>query len=296
MSTFLYLLVLVTHLEGCRIVIWPPRPKPTLPPSSSTTKKPIVSSSCQCGVSSVRSDRIVGGEPATKNEFPWQAAFVSKFGSLPFCGGSLVSSNTVLTAAHCETFLFLFRVHLGEHDVTVSDGELVVNPAAWINHPNYNGRTNDNDFAVVRLADDVNFSSSIKPVCLPLPDRNYDQRESVATGWGTLFSGGPQPNILHKVGLTTITNTECATNTQYSSAMISSSMICARESGKDSCQGDSGGPLITPEGGGRFFSVIGVVSWGFGCALPTAPDVYARVTAQLSWIEAQIQGRTCNRP
>ena len=69
-------------------------------------------------------------------------------------------------------------------------------------------------------------------------------------------------------------------------------MICARDSKiplrKDSCQGDSGGPMIFPEGGGRFFSVVGVTSLGKGCAKPRSPGVYARVTAQLKWIQRKI--------
>ena len=150
--------------------------------------------------------------------------------------------------------------------------------------------------AIIRLSRNVTFSNSMTPICLPVPTQNYEQREVFVTGWGTLYSNGPQPDVLYKVGLFTITNSMCTTNTLYSSSDITSSMICARKTGKDSCQGDSGGPLISPEGGGRYFSVIGVVSWGYGCALADAPGVYSRVTSQLAWIEGQVQGTTCVTP
>ena len=182
---FLLALCLSGCGDGCRIVIRPPRPKPVAPPPPVTSRPAL--SSCKCGVSSVSINRIVGGEPARKNEFPWQVSLVRKWSSRPFCGGTLLSSSTVLTAAHCETLPLLFRVVLGEHDVTASDGELVLSPAQWISHPAYDGRTNNNDFAIIRLSRDVTFSSSITPICLPSPVQNYDQREVIVTGWGTLL-------------------------------------------------------------------------------------------------------------
>merc|ERR1712002_1049965 len=97
-----------------------------------------------------------------------------------------------------------------------------------------------------------------------------------------------------EVDLITTTNTECSLAYVPKSMSITDSMICAGNPGKDSCQGDSGGPLITDEGG--YYSQIGVVSWGEGCADPRFPGVYARVTAANTFIQDNIRGTTSLPP
>jgi len=241
----------------------------------------------------------VGGEDADKGEFPWQVGLVLNSGSGPFCGGMLLSSDTVLTAAHCKqgsaSDVSNFKVVVGDHDTSVSDGEQKVTPKEWIIHPSYSGASLNNDFAIIKLASPLSFSDRVSPICLPSASTNYDNKVATVTGWGTLSSGGSQPNILQKVDVNTMTNAKCSgSDTAYSPSDITSFMICAAETGKDSCQGDSGGPMVTNEG--SYYSIIGVVSWGFGCAQANAPGVYARVTSQLSWINDQIGGTICPKP
>lgn len=287
--------VLIAFLQistGC--IFRPSRPPPTPAPTPAPTPPPT--SSCKCGVPQGSRNRIVGGQPATKNEYPWLVALVQTGTSRPFCGGTLISSKTVLTAAHC---IFLsnsqVRVHVGEHDVTRVDGEQKIGVTRQTKHPQYNENTNDNDFAVIELSRAVTFSNSIMPVCLPNAGTNYNNKVSTVAGWGTFSSGSSSsPTIPYEVDVNSITNTACTTNTLYNTGEITSNMICARESGKDACQGDSGGPLMTKEN--NFFSLIGVVSWGIGCARSDAPGVYARVTTQLGWINGQIKGNTCPKP
>ena len=119
----------------------------------------------------------------------------------------------------------------------------------------------------------MTFSDRVSPICLPSASTNYDNKVATVTGWGTLSSGGSQPNILQKVLLTfssyisisslidqvdvnTMTNAKCSSSdTLYSASDITSNMICARDTGKDSCQGDSGGPMVTNEG--SYYSIIG---------------------------------------
>jgi len=207
----------------------------------------------------------------------------------------LLSSDTVLTAAHCRQATSAFKVVVGEHDVSSSDGEQRISPSQWINHPSYSASAFDNDFAIIKLASPVTFSDRVSPICLPSASTEYDSKVATVTGWGTLASGGSQPNILQKVDVNTMTNAQCsASDTAYSASDITANMICARDTGKDSCQGDSGGPMVTNEG--SYYSIIGVVSWGFGCAQANAPGVYARVTSQLGWISQQISGTVCPKP
>ena len=145
----------------------------------------------------------------------------------------------------------------------------------------------DNDFSILTLSSPVTFSKIVSPVCLPASISSlYVGSVATVTGWGTLSSGGSQPDKLQEVDVNVISNSQCAGN--YGSNSITSAMVCAADTGKDSCQGDSGGPMVTQENGRH--AQIGVVSWGIGCASPNYPGVYARVTSVKSWIQSIASG------
>merc|ERR1719510_1764001 len=251
----------------------------TQSPGSSTASPPS-NSSCSCGLANT-ADRIVGGEETEAHEYPWQVALVTKKGSHPWCGGTLISPQHVLTAAHCTAgeSSKSIPVLLGEH--SINDNSFTrVKISAITDHPDYNRGTLDNDFSILTLAEPVSFSPSVSPACLPASDSgDYAGQLATVSGWGTLTSGGNQPTVLHDVSVTVETNQAC--DSAYGGD-ITSNMICAASPGKDSCQGDSGGPLVIEENGR--YSLVGVVSWGYGCAMAEYPGVYARVTAQMNWI------------
>merc|ERR1712079_118856 len=145
----LALLTLTVSSSSACLAFTPKPPLPTTSRPSTTTTTPF-KPSCQCGLVKGRK-RIVGGQLADKNEYPWLVRPVRKKYYFPFCGGSLISSNTVLTAAHCKgVSVTQFRVHVGEHDVRKNDGEMKIDVSEWINHPRYENKTLNFDFAVLR--------------------------------------------------------------------------------------------------------------------------------------------------
>jgi len=250
---------------------------------------------CTCGQVN-RASRIVNGTETEVNEYPWQAAMVYKYSSSVFCGASVIGSKHILTAAHCTQavtdYNINYQVLLGAHGLTSSaSSEERFNAVRFIQHKDYDGSTYDTDIAIIVLAGSIDFTSSqIRPVCLPDNDSDdYDSVTATVSGWGTLESGGSQPDVLMEVDVPTMSNSDCRNS--YGNA-ITDNMLCAGydEGLRDSCQGDSGGPLIYNSGSG--YTLIGVVSWGYGCASPGYPGVYARVTQYLSWISTNSASST----
>merc|ERR1712168_98470 len=285
-------------------VTWPtvtPTVAPTVPPTTGGSG----SNDCKCGLAS-RQTRIVGGTVTEVNEYPWQVGLVGSGGSRPFCGGSVIGDRWVLTAAHC-TGSSSIQVLLGEHDTSSSNDNVVrKNVVRVIDHPSYDRSTLDYDFSLLQLDSAIDFASNehIRPVCLPSDDSNtYAGQQATVTGWGTTSSGGSTSSTLREVVVQVLSNTEC-TNKGYTTSDITANMICAgvEAGGKDSCQGDSGGPLVSSGSGdgvtaGQNYEQIGVVSWGYGCAVARYPGVYARTSKVISWINSNTSGsfNTCPR-
>ncbi|ESO95863.1 hypothetical protein LOTGIDRAFT_175076 [Lottia gigantea] len=207
------------------------------------------------------------------------------------CGGSLVKSQSgtqyYITAAHCVYGgnANSYSVKFGSHFRTTSESGSVTRSVSKITmHPNYNAQNLRNDIAVLTLSSQVTESDRIKPICWA--SRGYtNNEEAIVIGWGTLTEGGSSPNNLQEVSKPILSTSSCSS---LVSGFDSNTMLCSGliNGGKDACQGDSGGPLFTSRGG--IYELTGVVSWGYGCARPNNPGVYADTYKLGSWVDSII--------
>ena len=244
---------------------------------------------------------IIGGEEVEEGIYPWTVALV-KTGSdvvqdRQFCGGVLIDPEWVLTAAHC-TFSGSIKRATGSFNILVGattlDGEQgeEVGVGESIPHPNYYRPTAEYDIALIRL---------VRPVSLPTIDLGDGsalgeeaQSGAMVLGWGRTQDERRSVN-LRQVNVPIIDNETCRESYSVHNHIVTNSMICAgyAEGGKDACTGDSGGPLVAPaltsaDGLIIAWKLVGIVSWGKGCAQPNAYGVYADVGFVQEWVITQM--------
>eukprot|EP00934_Nitzschia_sp_Nitz4_P002690 Nitzschia sp. Nitz4//scaffold282_size24342//8944//11622//NITZ4_008354-RA/size24342-augustus-gene-0.14-mRNA-1//1//CDS//3329545626//2680//frame0 len=252
--------------------------------SGITYKKENKKESAEDGVAS-HSDietNIVGGQQSDVGEFPY---YVDMTG----CGGTLIAPDVVLSAAHCGGYAGKTVYVSGYEYGTESYNTVAVQVTSSQIHPNYNSNSMVNDFYLHKLQSAVSISTSVTLSLNQATSVPSTGQDLTVLGLGTLSSGGNTPTYLRDVVVPAVSNSFCSSGSSYGSEFDSSVMLCAGDTssgGIDSCQGDSGGPLVLRNGNTHV--LVGVVSWGYGCAEAQYPGVYARVSSGFSWIKSVV--------
>jgi len=231
---------------------------------------------------------VIGGQPAEEGQYPWLVGVGSSGEGTPwerqFCGGSVITESVVITAAHCvqdvadadELAVFSGSVDL-ESDQLVETAVADVHVSEDFDDP----IDSANDWALLLLNEPVD----VEPITLDQDPAEFETLETA--GWGD--TGGGYPTVAQWVELPFVDDEACSD--AYPGAFDDETMLCAGDlenGGVDSCDGDSGGPLMAPaEDGGQI--LVGIVSWGDGCAQPGSPGVYAEVADFNDPIEQAIE-------
>jgi len=256
---------------------------------------------------------IVGGVPALKGAYPYQVSFEYSDwlfgGTQHICGATVINSKWIITAAHCIIMgptPYNYKVVVGRHSLKTFDKQTKRHTVKRvIVHPKWTGDKEtemSNDIALIEVKTPIKFNQFVQPACLP---DNVEQKVSAiyAPGTPTLISGwgemdpkaptqqepGRAPTLLRAASVPLLDWNTCKNANDIYKEMVTETMTCAgyMAGGIDGCQGDSGGPLVEVVDGKA--TLIGVVSWGIGCAAPNMPGIYTNVSYELDWIRKYIK-------
>ncbi|KAL6469337.1 hypothetical protein MHYP_G00228610 [Metynnis hypsauchen] len=222
---------------------------------------------------------IINGTETSPHSRPYMVS-IQKYGSHA-CGGFLVSTQFVMTAAHCWNRREKLTAVLGAHDLSNKAGAVRMEVASYYPHPLYNSVTMDYDILLLKLLGAVKMGQTISPITLPQSNQDIPVNTiCIAAGWGRIGTFKPISNRLLETKIRIISSKECKLVWgQYAN----SQKLCAVHPG-GVCSGDSGGPLVCEN------IAVGISSFiqSGGCDKPTLPNVFAKISAFLPWIKSEI--------
>ncbi len=248
-----------------------------------------------CGKASSNSKTAVVGGSVASQPYPWFAGvFLSPKAARPACGGTFISDRIVITAAHCVAGLkpeqLAIRPGIAAKDHPTL-GRIAVRTIAV--HPGWSRKTMANDVALLFLDHYDNSAAIVRPIeinqALPWPPVQGQQHvralgRGMITSFGTLYD-----DVVREVNLPVVPLDQCMALYRSRSERVGSENICAGDidaGAVDSCLGDSGGPLLSFDSDEP--RLLGLVSWGVGCAQKGFPGVYTRIASHQQWIESTI--------
>lgn len=269
----------------------------------------------------ITSEFVVGGKAVADGAWPWQVRLLDAMDTnTGFCGGSFITEQWILTAAHClvDGDQAATSVVVGYGSSYQSKLKMIESEAVFV-HPDYlDGYVAD--IALVKLAQPVPGAQWIE---IATPDREAaltaPGSKLIVTGWGSvwdfagfedsawvrdgrdivsprgLLSSGEllSPDQMREVEIQLIDAQECNDSYKaYGEALgsdyyfVANTEICAGapEGAKDSCYGDSGGPLVAPADNAQGYLQVGIVSWGVQCGNPALPGIYSRISQFYDWV------------
>lgn len=222
-------------------------------------------------------NRIVGGMYTEISKYPYQLSL--EYLGKHFCGAALISPDWVITAAHCVDRLFINFISVRAGATREGEGGKVVRIKEKLTHSRFDRSAIDYDIALLKLNEPI---SEVYAKPIKLPREGLILKEGVigeVTGWGATSETGSVSKQLRVTEVPVLSQSSC--RKIYGTNAITTRMFCAgySEGGKDACQGDSGGPFVVND------TLYGIVSWGYGCARPGHPGVYANVSVLRNFIK-----------